>query len=192
LDELQNPKEIEAMTQFEANIEKVLGRLAKLEDFDEELYIETPIFDAYEDDDGGGTAMVPGREDLPHEHYDKFVNAQVLLPYQGKMLTGKVTQRKRDRDGSLRGVANQHPILDTRTYVVEFPDGAEAEYAANVIAENMYAQCDESGNQYLLLDSIVDHKSDGTAIVEGPGAYDTIHGCKHRKKTTKGWDLCVL
>jgi hypothetical protein len=70
--------------------------------------------------------------------------------------------------------------------VVEFPDGAEAEYVANAIAENMYAQCEGSGNQYILLDSIVDHTSDESAITEGPGAYDTIHGRKHRKKTTKG------
>ena len=43
------------------------------------------------------------------------------------------------------GTAHTNPILDTRTYEVEFPDGETAEYTANVIAENMWAQCDEAG-----------------------------------------------
>jgi hypothetical protein len=30
-----------------------------------------------------------------------------------------------------------------------------------VIAENMYAQCDEEGNQFNLMECIVDHKTDG-------------------------------
>jgi hypothetical protein len=45
-----------------------------------------------------------------------------------------------------RGKASANPILYTRTYNVEFADGRSEEYAANVIAENMYAQCDEEGN----------------------------------------------
>jgi hypothetical protein len=32
-----------------------------------------------------------------------------------------------------------NPILDTRIYEVEFPDGEVLEYAANVIAENLYS-----------------------------------------------------
>ena len=34
---------------------------------------------------------------------------------------------------------------------------------ANVIAESMWAQCDEDGNQYQLLEAIVDHKLDKNA-----------------------------
>jgi hypothetical protein len=35
----------------------------------------------------------------------------------------------------------------------------EAEYAANIIAENMLSMCaDEGGKQYVLLNHIVDHK----------------------------------
>jgi hypothetical protein len=49
-------------------------------------------------------------------------------------------------------------LLDTHTYEVEFPDGEVAEYSANIIAENMYIQCDTEGNQYLLLNKIIDWK----------------------------------
>jgi hypothetical protein len=43
-------------------------------------------------------------------------------------------------------------------YTVRFPDGKEVEYAANIIAENMLSLCDKEGNQYLLMNNIVDHK----------------------------------
>jgi hypothetical protein len=41
--------------------------------------------------------------------------------------------------------------MDTHEYIVEISDGTRAEYAANVIAENMYSQCDSEGQEYLLL-----------------------------------------
>jgi hypothetical protein len=60
--------------------------------------------------------------------------------------------------------ASANPILDTRTYNVEFPDGRREEYMANVIAKFMYAQGDEEGNQFLMLQDIVGHKNDGHAV----------------------------
>ncbi len=47
---------------------------------------------------------------------------------------------------------------------MEFDDGDEAELNANLIAEAMYAQCNPDGNQYVLLDSLVDHRCLETAI----------------------------
>jgi hypothetical protein len=67
-------------------------------------------------------------------------------------------QRKRDSDGILIGKASRNPILDTRSVVVSFQDGREADYSANVIAENTLAMCDDEGNQYLLMKHIIDHK----------------------------------
>ena len=77
------------------------------------------------------------------------------------MKTGKVKRRARNASGELIGTKNDNPILDTRAYQVEFPDGGIAEYSANMIAENMYAQCDTQGNQQMLMDAITDHKSSG-------------------------------
>jgi hypothetical protein len=75
-------------------------------------------------------------------------------------------------------------------YTVEFVDGAEAKYSANVIAENMWAQCDIDGNQYQLLDTIIDHKPDGHAVKRADG-FVILNGQKHMRKTTKGWQLCI-
>ena len=47
-----------------------------------------------------------------------------------------------------------------RAYEVEFLDGQVTEYAANVIAENMWSQCDIEGNQMLLMQAITDYKTD--------------------------------
>ena len=64
------------------------------------------------------------------------------------MMNAKVRGgHKQMADGSVIGRAHANPILDTRTYEVEFPDEQTAEMAANVIAQNMYASmCDEEGN----------------------------------------------
>ena len=47
-----------------------------------------------------------------------------------------------------------------RLYEVEFPKGEEV----NIIAESMYAQCDLNGNEYLLLESFIDHRKNGSAL----------------------------
>jgi hypothetical protein len=55
--------------------------------------------------------------------------------------------------GNPVGLANANPILNTREYTF-----------TNLIAEAMYAQCDPDRNQYVLLDSIIDHRRLDTAI----------------------------
>jgi hypothetical protein len=73
-------------------------------------------------------------------------------------------------DGTVRGQANANSMLDTRTYEIEFPDGRSDEYTANVIAENMYAQCAIEGRQDNLMEGMFDHKTDGHAV-EPDGMY---------------------
>jgi hypothetical protein len=99
-------------------------------------------------------------------------------------MSAKVRKRKRELDGSLLGKANANPILDTRTYEVEFADGQTAELTENIIAQTMYAQCDSKGYQYLLLAGILDHQKDSSAV-ERPDMF-VIRGLnQHYRKTTK-------
>jgi hypothetical protein len=78
-------------------------------------------------------------------------------------------------------------MLDTRNYEIEFPDGISAEYTANVISENMYAQCDIEGRQYNLMEGIVEHKKDGSTVE--PADMYINHGSNTQlRKTTKGWN----
>ena len=112
------------------------------------------------------------------------------LPNGDNVTTGKVVGRKRGPDGEMKGVASTNPILDTRTYDVEFPNGEVSEYSANVIAENMFAQCDMEGNQFAMLSSLVDHKKDGHAVEVADGFVQRGNN-RHRRITTKGWKICV-
>ncbi len=73
-------------------------------------------------------------------------------------MKGRVTSRKRDKDGNPFGLANANPILDTCEYTFTFDDCDETVLNANLIAEAMYAQCNLGGNQYVLLDSIIDQR----------------------------------
>ena len=95
--------------------------------------------------------------------YDKYINAEVLLPVDGEhMHSAKVMSRVKDTDGMVAGAQNDNPMLDRRVYNVMFPDGAERQYSANVIAQSMYANVDEDGHQYQLMDEIIEHRKDGT------------------------------
>ncbi|KAL7477009.1 hypothetical protein ACHAW6_002828, partial [Cyclotella cf. meneghiniana] len=48
--------------------------------------------------------------------------------------------------------------MDTCVYEIHFLDGCTKELAANTIAEALYAQCNPDGNQYIMLDAIVDYR----------------------------------
>jgi hypothetical protein len=77
-------------------------------------------------------------------------------------------------------------MLDTSTYDIEFPDGRSNEYTANVITKNTYAQCEEEGNHFNLMDIILDHKTYGH-VKEQTDMYIN-HGINIQvRKTTKGW-----
>ena len=60
---------------------------------------------------------------------------------------GSARRRKRNVRVNTIGRANSDPMLNTRTYEVEFEDGGMSTYSANVIAESIYAQCDEEIQQ---------------------------------------------
>ena len=48
-------------------------------------------------------------------------------------------------------------------YEVEFSGGEVLEYA-NIIAENLYPQVDAEGHHQVILDDIVNHKKDDSAV----------------------------
>ena len=76
----------------------------------------------------------------------------------------RVTKRLRDANGIPIGTADDNPILDSRVYEVEFADGYKASLAANAIAKNLFAQVDDEGNRFVMLDSIVDHRVNGEEL----------------------------
>ena len=64
------------------------------------------------------------------------------------------------------------------------------ELTANVIAESMYASCYSDGNEYILFDFFVDHKSNWKAVTKD--SQRIVHnGRNSLRGSTAGWHLCV-
>ena len=104
-----------------------------------------------------------------------------------------VKKRKIDENGKSIGAANNNPILDTRLYEVEFIDGTIEAITANTIAENLLAQVDAEGHRQLMIDEIIDHRSDANAIQKKDGySINKKYNTKRKKLTTRGWELCVI
>ena len=104
------------------------------------------------------------------------------------MAMGRATKRARDLDRYTLGTANYKPILATCQYIVEFADRGEAELAAHITALNMYAQCELDGNQYGLLDSIIDFIRPTTALYHADQK-TARKGRTHYRRLTAGWKL---
>ncbi len=154
------PIHLEMRRVFDETVASHLGPNATDQDFSAEDL--TPDFDHYDNDhdldpDHGDLEVTP-------EIGDNYLNAEISVPQGGTLSKGHVIARKRDKDDNPVGRANANPILNTREYKFTFDDGDETVMSANLIAEVMYAQCDLDGNQYILLDSIIDHKRLDSAI----------------------------
>jgi hypothetical protein len=187
-DDKLNPSWKKGMEEFDTSVAKVLGDMIAPEDLPGD---ETPEYEAYEDEEmDTPRGIVEDRDEFDVDAYDPYLDAEVLLPLGGEIMTRTVVGRKRDVHGNLIGKASVHPILDTREYIVRFPDGQEAEYAANLIAQKMIAQCDTEGNQFMLLKGIIDHRG-GADAVDLQDGHMIIRNRRVRRKTTKGWNLCV-
>ena len=93
------------------------------------------------------------------EDLDEYIGAQVLLPGKdGVEVLCKVKGRKRNANGCLISERKDNPILDTRIFQVEHPDGRVVEYATNVIAESLMRNVDKEGYDVGWIDEIIDHR----------------------------------
>jgi hypothetical protein len=64
------------------------------------------------------------------------------MDHGGEAMLGTVKNWKRNSEGNPVGCSNMKPILDTREYEVEFPDGSIDVLIANSIVECLYSQVD--------------------------------------------------
>ena len=84
---------------------------------------------------------------------DSYLNMEIAEP---RGIDGpefyRVTRRFRDKDGITIVEANYNPILNTRTYEVEYPDDHKASLYVTAIVENIFAQVDSEGNRHVLFE----------------------------------------
>jgi hypothetical protein len=199
---------VQSITKEELNME---ATKVKIDQFDLSLmdvlsqkgpetpYLNIPYISDQEEDDMGIIEPMEAEASMPEadmfediEELNNFISAQVILPRDGTYQTGKVITRKRDANGVPIGRRNMNPILDTSVYEVQFQDGSSASYAANVIAEAVYAQVDDEGKHYLIIDDIIDYRKEDNACRTEDMWITSKNGNKHPRMTTKGWKLCVL
>jgi hypothetical protein len=132
------------------------------------------------------------QSDASMAQLDEYIGAQMVVPGkngEGDILA-KEHSRKRNSSGRLVGEAHPNPILDTRVFNIEFPDGHVEEYATNVVAENLYSQVDENGFDTGIFDEIVDHRSNDQAVKVSDGLV-MVGNTLRPVITTKGWQLKV-
>ena len=113
-----------------------------------------------------------------------------MLPVGDSQELAHVVCRKRDANGALVGTAHKQPALDTHIYKVHFLDGCSEERAANIITEALYSQCDGDGDEYVLLDSIVDCRCHAHVAVSRRDQVLVVDGKKMVAGSTQGWELC--
>ena len=149
---------------------------------DDVIYDET--YEGYHDEE-----IEPSLIDVDDvEDLELFMNAEVILPNNVEgMQTARVIGRSEDDNGRKIGKYHPNPILNSQIYDVMFSDGAVKQYAANMIAENIYSQVDEEGHRYQLLRNIISHKKDETAVCRQDGWIVSKNGNRVRRHTTKGW-----
>ena len=78
-------------------------------------------------------------------------------------------------------MVNDNPMLESRMYEVKYHDGYVASMAANVIFENLFTLVEQEGNRFLLIDSIIDTRTDGTPKLQQDVFVVTNNGTKRRK-----------
>jgi hypothetical protein len=189
--------QIAAQLHFDNMIVKRIGPKSVPGDFPAEDL--TPEYKHYcghtiaEDTDNAYEEGSPDDDDLDllptPEAGDNYISAEILLPLGGVLRRGKVISCKRDADGDTVGRAHDRPILNTRTYDIEFNDGTIAELTAIKISECMYAQCDPGGNQYVLLDCFVDFDK-SLITISLANQNIVVKGRPSKRCNTYGWKIC--
>ncbi len=133
--------------------------------------------------------------------YDEFLLTEPLLIRDGQLTRATIISRKRDHNDNPIGTYHHNPLLNTRVYLAQFPDGHIAELSANVIAEAIYDQVDDDGIESPLFQDIIGHEKDKTALTEQEANEIVREEQKgksmrgnnniHPLYTTKGWRICI-
>ena len=167
----------------------------RLDDIDElPIGDDPPDAPVPNDDDYGDMVWdeKPDRDDYRELGHDDYINSELLITRQdGTQESVRIKRRHRDDDNRPVGRYHSNPLLDRREYVGETADGMEEIFMANTIAENLYSQVDSEGRTHLVLEEIIGHKKDASAINMADGYDIGYNGNRHPKKTTRGWSLLV-
>ena len=165
-----------------------------------EIYY-TAFGDQSDEDDNvlpyGAEEQSPQFDEVNQEYLDSldnYIGTNVTIPGKNgePPVIAIIKGRKRDHLGNPIGEKHINPVLDTRVYNLEFPDGRVEEYGVNTIVENICEQVDEYGWDSGLVDEIVSFRKDEeVAIPKGERSVVQVNGITKPVITTKGWDIQI-
>ena len=102
-----------------------------------------------------------------------------------------ILNRIKDKHGNPVGKRHSNPLLDTREYNLKIPDGSTEQYTANTVAENLYSDIDDEGFTFTMLNELIGHEKDESALTKEEATYTTKANRDRYKPTTKGWRILV-
>ena len=200
LAEIESESEKQKRSAFTTNIMKRLGDSLSLPSTLSKPESMNPLdYDPRDQDDQEPIGWIDGdpidstnnSAVFEHSLSDTLIGAEVLLPHGDEVKAARVKGRHKDENGNVIGAFNDNPLLNSLIYDVEFPDGTIREYAANVIAQNMYSSLDENGFSKLILDTILEHAKDNSATDKADKYIITKKGRRRLRKSTIGWKILV-
>ena len=117
-------------------------------------------------DDKEVPTPVPDIHDQETGTSDAYFYMELGLPRgeDTSLMHAIVKRRKINDNGNPIGTESTTPLVDTRAYEIEFIDGTTETLTANIIAENLLAQVDEEGHMQILLDDIIDYRSNNYVV----------------------------
>ena len=86
----------------------------------------TPI-NAHLEGDADSIDPDHGYLEVTSEIGDNYIDAEIMTPCGGVLLRGQVIRQIRDGKGNHVGKSHPNPMLDTRSYIVEFDDNGQME-----------------------------------------------------------------
>eukprot|EP00536_Pseudo-nitzschia_multiseries_P018501 jgi/Psemu1/55916/gm1.55916_g len=98
------------------------------------------------------------------DEYDEYLGNEVIIERNDEKRRCIVKDRVRDLQNQPIGVRNENSILDTPLYKLQLPDGTIEGYTANIVAKSLYSSIDDDGRMFTLLDKLIDHEQDDTAL----------------------------
>ena len=103
-----------------------------------------------------------------------------------------VVNRTHDLKNVPIGQRNNNPLLDTRIYDLRLPDGQIEQHTTNmIVAKYNYSDIDEEGHTFTMMNELLSHKKDDTALTKDEATYFTKSGQLQNKPATMVWKIEV-
>ena len=196
-DDWKNPDFLTQLEGLNRDIESRIGDKVKdvdnLEEIPPDLFDDELLDIAVPDDLLESNLPIVDADNMPDgDTYDEYLQTKVMMQVGDSRLSCKVKERVVDFNGNPVGTRNNNPLLDSRAYHCEFPDGSTEIFTANLLAENLMSSVDDDGYSFQLFSEILGHEKDATvALTDKEATIITKTGQKRNKPTTKGWLLRV-